>query len=422
MRNFYLILLTTLAFNVNAQWKESTYPFDFYGFNLISYYNKDTIFGQDGATGTYFTGNGGLNFTKKSNDDFSRYRLYWNREKLVRVGGGLFHSTDFGETWEIQVLKDKNNDTLKIKGSFVQQNISKNGQGFTLVARNNLNCLVYHTQDFGDSWLLVDSNNVNISKVNSISGGSIVPKKLFDFDSISIVQRHITGNLMWIFENYGKKSYEIDLTTQIKTGGTVVSYAFENENKGIIVVLKGQESTIYKTEDRLKTIIEVANFPFNSIARVADYAKTDGPKKGFYIVGTSNNGSFYSIDFGQNWKNLEIDYNHNLINFFNASIGISSSNSGTNKIRYFDGSILNSITNINPLNEQLKIFPNPGNNFVTIHATTEIVNLKLFDYSGKQLAESQQNSIETENLISGIYLIEITSINGHKQWSKWVKQ
>ena len=415
MKNFYLILLITFTFSANAQWKESTYPVGFDGFRIVSFFNKDTIVGNDNFTGLYFSGNGGVDFINNMGNYYS-YRLFWIKEKLVTVGGGYAHSTDFGKTWVPQVLKGKNNDTL---GYPIQQNISKNGEGFSLVRRQKLNCLVYHTIDFGVSWTLVDTNNVNIS---SISGGFIVPQKLFDFDSISIVQRHLTGNLMWIFENYGLKSYEIDLTSQIKAGGRVVSYAFENENKGIIVVQKGLESIVYKTEDRLKTIIEVANFPIRSTARAADYAKTDGIKKGFYIIGTANSGSFYSTDFGKNWIILDIDYSHNLINFFNASVGISGQHVGSNKIRYFDGSILNNIPNLNALNEPIKIFPNPGNTYVTIDASIEILNIKLYNTSGKLLTETQQNRLETASYNEGVYIIEITSKNGQIQRSKWIKQ
>lgn len=73
--------------------------------------------------------------------------------------------------------------------------------------------------------------------------------------------------------------------------------------------------------------------------------------------------------------------------------------------------------------DNLQIFPNPTKNIINIKNITEIENIKIFDYLGKEVLTQTENNneINVENLSKGIYLIEINSEN-RKVYKKLIKE
>ncbi|HXU27044.1 MAG TPA: T9SS type A sorting domain-containing protein, partial [Bacteroidia bacterium] len=57
-------------------------------------------------------------------------------------------------------------------------------------------------------------------------------------------------------------------------------------------------------------------------------------------------------------------------------------------------------------NTQVKIYPNPAQNKITIDAT-DVVDVKLFDMLGKQITTSKENQIDISNFTNGIYFIQV---------------
>jgi Leucine-rich repeat (LRR) protein len=57
-------------------------------------------------------------------------------------------------------------------------------------------------------------------------------------------------------------------------------------------------------------------------------------------------------------------------------------------------------------NTQLKIYPNPANNKITIDAT-DVAEVKLFDVLGKQITSTKQNQMDVSNLPEGVYFIQV---------------
>jgi len=66
------------------------------------------------------------------------------------------------------------------------------------------------------------------------------------------------------------------------------------------------------------------------------------------------------------------------------------------------------IAGINQISKttQLKIYPNPANNKITIDAN-DVINVKLFDVLGKQITATKQNQIDVSNLPEGVYFIQV---------------
>jgi hypothetical protein len=62
--------------------------------------------------------------------------------------------------------------------------------------------------------------------------------------------------------------------------------------------------------------------------------------------------------------------------------------------------------------KNVQVFPNPATDKINVWSENKIYNLSLFDIEGKMiLTKNNTNIIETENLVRGIYFLEITFEN-----------
>ena len=67
----------------------------------------------------------------------------------------------------------------------------------------------------------------------------------------------------------------------------------------------------------------------------------------------------------------------------------------------------NTTSGINQLaNNNIKIYPNPANNKITIDAN-DILDVKLFDVLGKQITATKTNDVDVSNLNEGVYFIQV---------------
>jgi hypothetical protein len=60
------------------------------------------------------------------------------------------------------------------------------------------------------------------------------------------------------------------------------------------------------------------------------------------------------------------------------------------------------------------LFPNPTNDLININSINNqsFTSVKVFDLGGKMLIESSDNKISVSNLVSGLYLLKITTETG----------
>ena len=76
----------------------------------------------------------------------------------------------------------------------------------------------------------------------------------------------------------------------------------------------------------------------------------------------------------------------------------------------------------NELNEEARIYPNPGNDFFNIRANNAIKRVIVRNLQGQTIAELEnRDTISTENWPNGVYLVEI-QMGSSRQLVRWLKK
>ncbi len=80
-------------------------------------------------------------------------------------------------------------------------------------------------------------------------------------------------------------------------------------------------------------------------------------------------------------------------------------------------------TNENEAQKQIQIFPNPATDIVNVYSETEIANIKIYDASGKLIADIEnKNNFHVGNYPNGTYFIEIRDIKGMRFKNTLIKK
>ena len=64
----------------------------------------------------------------------------------------------------------------------------------------------------------------------------------------------------------------------------------------------------------------------------------------------------------------------------------------------------------NSVKESFKIYPNPASDFVMIETKDDIKNINIYSISGQKVLNTQDKKINIQSLKSGIYLVEIKTV------------
>jgi hypothetical protein len=71
----------------------------------------------------------------------------------------------------------------------------------------------------------------------------------------------------------------------------------------------------------------------------------------------------------------------------------------------------------------VSVFPNPFNNRIEIHSTTGLTQITLFNTLGQQVIENhKENSMNTSNLPSGVYFLQIENELGARSTHQLIKE
>ena len=77
---------------------------------------------------------------------------------------------------------------------------------------------------------------------------------------------------------------------------------------------------------------------------------------------------------------------------------------------------------IDPVKKQtIRCYPNPFHDKITIDNSQGISSVKIFDISGKLVAESDNCEVQTLAVAPGIYNVQVLSRNGEMYHQKMVK-
>jgi photosystem II stability/assembly factor-like uncharacterized protein len=227
------------------------------------------------------------------------------------LGGGVWKSTDGGETWNQQTSAFGSN-------SFPNVIYFWNGnEGLTMGDPVNDEFEIYTTNDGGDTWNLVN--------------GSEIPDPLpGEFGLVRSFA--VRGNVLWFGTNAGR----IYMTTDFGETWTVLSTGTSDA----ITTVEFANETVGWVE-----LNDPGSFAFNSIMRTTDGGAswTDITPSGTffngdlaYVPGTGNTlvssgsneasgdfGSAYSLDGGDSWVTIDSNVTHLAVEFYNNSTGWS---------------------------------------------------------------------------------------------------
>ncbi|WP_417854143.1 T9SS type A sorting domain-containing protein [Xanthomarina gelatinilytica] len=76
------------------------------------------------------------------------------------------------------------------------------------------------------------------------------------------------------------------------------------------------------------------------------------------------------------------------------------------------GETLN-ITEVNPIENQLLLYPNPAEEVFYVSSSLPITQLTLYDVSGKQIAQTNATQMKVEHLAAGVYFVKISTETNH---------
>lgn len=90
----------------------------------------------------------------------------------------------------------------------------------------------------------------------------------------------------------------------------------------------------------------------------------------------------------------------------------------------FDDPIVDGVENVR--NSGIEVFPNPIQDVLNIKNAASIININVVDITGKVLVNVQNDgldlvNINTSNLVNGLYIVELETINGNVYTDKLVK-
>lgn len=72
-----------------------------------------------------------------------------------------------------------------------------------------------------------------------------------------------------------------------------------------------------------------------------------------------------------------------------------------------------SITEVNPTENQLLLYPNPAEEVFYVSSSEPIIQLTLYDVSGKQIAQTGKSQMLISDLASGVYFVKISTETNH---------
>ena len=96
---------------------------------------------------------------------------------------------------------------------------------------------------------------------------------------------------------------------------------------------------------------------------------------------------------------------------FGLTIDIGSNGMYLDNIRIVDTDLL-SVTEVKT-NSEIKVYPNPTNDFISINTSDKIVSFELYSATGQLMkSEKSENKIDVRNLKTGIYTLKINTNKG----------
>lgn len=139
--------------------------------------------------------------------------------------------------------------------------------------------------------------------------------------------------------------------------------------------------------------------------------------KGKTLFITTPDGVFYTDDYGQNWKSLNVGLGNKFVTSIKIFKDTLYAGTNGNGIWMYDiKDIVSSNLEFNLSHEQTTIYPNPASDFLNVQTESNLsFELKIVDLMGKQVLSMHQFSrgrIDISGLQNGTYIIILNSNKG----------
>jgi hypothetical protein len=439
-----------LLFTAQAQWQSQNAGFtnDTLGFYEMSLPNKNTAWAvcYDGKAGLN-NGRFVLDFTrttdggntwipgKMGNDhslQFSNISAISETEAWVAMnkrfvtGGGLYHTTDGGVTWEqagVGEIFDENSfpDFVYFK--------DKN-HGIAMGDPNGGYFEVYTTSNKGKKWKRVSQADLPAALPNEfgwISGYAAVGNTIWFGTSAGRIYKS---------ENFGK---DWTVHTVDPAGKFVMEIAFNDDGlHGVAHLRSGSQTFLYSTADGGVNWTSLGQPAFWKNSRI-----TSVPGTHAFVSTSVNNptfrGSAVSYDNGVSWTEIERTTSKAVARFYDAQTGYAGGFFITGPP--FSGGIFKSqiVFQVPPSGDrhgsiagsemqkenitadaQVKVYPTPANDIVNIILPDALLNqvsiISLLSIDGKLMETRRSitsNSIQinVSKLTPGMYIIRVATNN-----------
>jgi photosystem II stability/assembly factor-like uncharacterized protein len=422
LRKRGFLLLTALFCSVTitrAQWtnQDAGFTNQILGFYEISIVDEDVVWAicYDGVGGLFGptpildftrTTDGGATWTPgvmgtDSTLAFSTIFALSDMEAWVAMhkknltgGGGLFHTTDGGVTWD----EAPGVFTSSSFPNFVYFKDALNGIAGGDATDGYFE--IYTTTDGGVSWVRTPQSNVPAFATGGGYGW---------FDGFDVV-----GDTVWFGTSAGEmyKSTDFGLNWSVSTvspaGYTVYEIAFnDNGQQGLTHVRSNTATYLFSTSDGGATWAQLPTHPDWKQSRITAVPGTD------VFVSTSvinsNRGSAFSNDVGVTWTEIESTTPKAACRFLNSSTGwaggfFTPSSGGMYKWNgSFTASVPDNASGADPV-----LYPNPASDIVHL-SFPDSYNVRFYNAVGSLVKETQNNTltgIAISDLPDGVYLIQ----------------
>jgi len=71
-----------------------------------------------------------------------------------------------------------------------------------------------------------------------------------------------------------------------------------------------------------------------------------------------------------------------------------------------------SVVEVDEDNLNMVIYPNPASSFINVNVAGEILDVKVYDVSGRMVMQTQQETLNVSNLTNGLYFMQVTTTEG----------
>lgn len=255
----------------------------------------------------------------------------------------------------------------------------------------------------------------------------------------------VVGDNVWIGTDIGRILHSTDRGSTwtgyftpatdfggVTTEGSFAHMAFKDANNGLLIAVDGNtNAALYSTTDGGATWSD----PMEPTGAwfYGDIAYVPGTENTYVTTGINSalTGSSYSTDGGLNWTVIDqipgVDGGQRgKVSFYSPTVGwagfFSDGPGGSTGILKFVGDLSLAVKD-NAVKSELKVYPNPAVEVVSVTSNKNIISVTVFDLSGKivKIYKDSKN-INVSNLAKGNYILQAHYENGSVENTKLIKK